>query len=354
MTADAVGGVWTYALELAAALAPLGYETVLAVLGPRPDAAQRAAAARVTGLRVVETGLPLDWLAAGPGEVREVARSIAALATSEGADLIQLNQPALAAEPMPVPTIAVVHSCVATWWRAAAEGAMPESFAWQSALVRSGLARADVVVCPSGAFASAVAETYQMTTPPLVVHNGRTAAPAVIGAIDDGAFTAGRLWDPGKNVTTLDQMAARLDVPVKAAGSLAGPNGDRIELKHVHALGLLDEKALADCFSARPIFVSAALYEPFGLAVLEAAQAGCPLVLSDIPTFRELWGDVALFAEPRDAAGFTAAVQGLIGDTTARLARGDGARRRAAAFTPQAMANGMAAICRSVARRAAA
>ena len=46
------------------------------------------------------------------------------------------------------------------------------------------------------------------------------------------------------------------------------------------------------------VFVSPALYEPFGLAVLEAAQAGCALVLSDIPTFRELWDGVALFVAP--------------------------------------------------------
>ena len=42
MTADAVGGVWTHALELAAALAPLGVRTTLAVLGPGLDAARRA------------------------------------------------------------------------------------------------------------------------------------------------------------------------------------------------------------------------------------------------------------------------------------------------------------------------
>jgi hypothetical protein len=38
--------------------------------------------------------------------------------------------------------------------------------------------------------------------------------------------------------------------------------------------------------------------EPFGLAVLEAAQAGCPLVLSDLPGFRELWDGAALFRRP--------------------------------------------------------
>ena len=35
MTADRVGGVWQYATELAGALAPLGVETVVAVMGAR-------------------------------------------------------------------------------------------------------------------------------------------------------------------------------------------------------------------------------------------------------------------------------------------------------------------------------
>ena len=51
------------------------------------------------------------------------------------------------------------------------------------------------------------------------------------------------------------------------------------------------------------IFVSSSVYEPFGLAVLEAAGSGAALVLSDIPTFRELWDEAALFAPPGDAAG---------------------------------------------------
>lgn len=354
MTADTVGGIWTYALELAAALTPLGCETVLAILGPAPNAAQRVQAARVPGLRLIETGLQLDWLAAGPVEVREAARAIALLAKTENADLVQLNQPALAAEPMPVPVVAAVHSCVATWWRAAGEGPLPESFEWQTALVRSGLARADAVVCPSSAFAAAVADTYQLRTPPLVVYNGRSAVPAKAGALHDFAFTAGRLWDPGKNVATLDRAASRLGILVKAAGALTGPNGNHITLEHIHATGMLDEAALANCYSARPVFVSTALYEPFGLAVLEAALAGCPLVLSDIPTFRELWGGVALFVPPNDALGFADVIEELIGDTSVRLARGEAARQHAARFTPERAAEAWAAIYRSTAHRVAA
>ena len=41
MTADCVGGVWTYALDLADALAPHGVEVQLATMGRLPDAEQR-------------------------------------------------------------------------------------------------------------------------------------------------------------------------------------------------------------------------------------------------------------------------------------------------------------------------
>jgi hypothetical protein len=41
MTADAVGGVWTYALELSGALARHDIEVVLATMGPLPDTALR-------------------------------------------------------------------------------------------------------------------------------------------------------------------------------------------------------------------------------------------------------------------------------------------------------------------------
>ncbi|WP_152613521.1 glycosyltransferase [Inquilinus limosus] len=140
MTADAVGGVWPYALDLAAALARRHeVETTLAVLGPLPDEDQRWAAGLVPGLRLVETALPLDWLAGRPKEVEAAGRRIAALAVDAGAEIVQLNTPALAAKAVfPVPTVAVHHSCVATWWAGVRTGPLPADFAvggrsWSSA-----------------------------------------------------------------------------------------------------------------------------------------------------------------------------------------------------------------------------
>jgi glycosyltransferase involved in cell wall biosynthesis len=355
MTADAVGGVWQYALDLAAALAPLGVETVLALLGPPPGEGQRAAARTITGLRLIETGLALDWLAADEAEVGAAAAAVARLAEREAVDLVQLNQPAFAAASMPRPVIVAVHSCVATWWAAAGDGALPVGFDWQTRLVRAGLARADAVVCPSRAFADRVRETYRLATAPAVVHNGRRARPVNTATPQDFALTAGRLWDEGKSVATLDRAAARLDFRFEAAGATASPAGATIRLDHLYLLGLLDDDALAERLALRPVFASAALYEPFGLAVLEAAQSGCALVLADIPTFRELWDGVATFADPRDDLGFARAIAGLVEDRPQRIARGEQARRRALGYTPEAMASGMAAIYRdTLATRVAA
>src|SRR3954447_17717390 len=55
MTADAVGGVWHYALDLAEGLERHGVAIALAVLGPAPTPGQRAAAAR-SGVTLLDTG----------------------------------------------------------------------------------------------------------------------------------------------------------------------------------------------------------------------------------------------------------------------------------------------------------
>ncbi|MBV9843185.1 MAG: glycosyltransferase family 4 protein [Sphingomonadaceae bacterium] len=348
MTVDAVGGVWQYATELATALAPRGWETVLALLGPAATPAQRGAVSAIVGARLIETGLPLDWLADDAAAVSQTAEAVAALAADKQVDLIHLNQPALAATArFPTPIVAVAHSCVGTWWEAVHPGEPePEAFGWQTDLMRRGLQRADAAICPSASFAEAVQRRYALARPPHVVANGRSPLAGPAGALHDFAFTAGRLWDAGKNVATLDRAAARLGVPIKAAGPLAGPNGERVAVSHLHALGSVDTRRLAGCLAARPVFVSAAKYEPFGLAVLEAALAGCPLVLSDIPTFRELWGGAALFVPADDADGFADAIEHVLRDGRERLTRGDLARRAAQRFTPAQMAAGMAAIYR--------
>ncbi|ODP36447.1 glycosyltransferase family 4 protein [Sphingomonas turrisvirgatae] len=346
ITTDAVGGVWQYSVDLARELGVLGVECVLALLGPPPSPAQRAEAQAIATATLIETGLPLDWLCDGPKPVLAAGAAIGDLARAQRVDLVQLNMPTLgAASPIGVPTVAVTHGCVSTWWQAAKRGQpLDPMFDWHRRLMGEGLRAADRLVAPTASYARVVARHYGLRHAPAVVHNGRTALPARTSAMHDRALTVGRLWDKVKRAALLDTAAARLTVPFDAAGTVTGPHGEQVDLANLHLLGTLDGAALGDRLASRPVFVSAASFEPFGLAVLEAAQAGCALVLSDISSFRELWDGAALFVAGDDAAAYVHAIDTLIGDSALRHRLGEAARQRAARYTPQAMAARMHGI----------
>lgn len=349
MTADAVGGVWQYALDVAESLRAHGVDTILAVLGPPPsdDQVKRAEAA---GVDLIATGLPLDWTAEGAREVEEAGRAIARISARIKPDIVHLNSPALAASGhYDCPVVAVCHSCVATWWEAVRGGSLPDEFVWRADLVRNGYHAANKLLAPTAAFANATARTYNLAEAPAVVRNGRRAMPTGERvSCDVFAFTAGRLWDDGKNFATIDRSAERLSFPVLAAGPLKGPNGTQVEARHAIALGRLSDDDIVRYLSAQPIFVSAAKYEPFGLAVLEAAQAGCALVLSDIPTFRELWDGEAVFVAPDDDQALTQAIEHLASDEATRRQLGEAAKKRAASYSVEAMSAGILEVYRSL------
>ncbi len=344
MTLDAVGGVWQYATELACALRAHGFETILAVMGPPPAPEQREAIKRCKGVTLVETGLPLDWLSDADA-TRRAGAEVAALARREKVDLIHLNSPALAAGQLwSAPVVGVAHGCLATWWDAARDGRpLDPAFTWHRDMMAQGLRTCDRVIAPSASFAETVRRVFAMPSTPMVVHNGR-ALPARVRACagTNSALTAGRLWDEVKNCATLDRAAARLAFPFHAAGDTTAPHGEVTAATHLRLLGQLDAAAFAARLAQRPVFVSAATFEPFGLAVLEAAGARCPLVLSDIPTFRELWEGAAVFVEPHDAEGFAQAIEAILRDPDRRDALGEAAHARALDYTPERMATSMA------------
>ena len=394
MTADAVGGVWTYAADLAAGLAQRGVEVVLAVLGPEPSRESRD---RFAGdLRVVSA--PLDWTAETPEAVLDAGLLVAELAERERVDVVHLNSPALAAgDAFRAPLVGVCHSDVKTWWAAVKTGPLPPDLAWRAALTGRGYAACNALLAPSRSFAEATAAAYGVDAPTVVLNARNPFLPVAdkeVARSDGGGareasgterrvgssalsrgpsgppghlpsdaggeighpfvFTAGRLWDEGKGMAVLDAGAGSLSAPVLAAGSLDGPNGAAFAPEHLTALGSLSARAMAEHHAAAAVFVSPALYEPFGLAVLEAAHAGRPLVLSDIPTFRELWDGAATFVRPGEADALAAALQGLLADERARDRLGRAAAARAARFTMDATVEGTLAAYRGVAGRRAA
>jgi hypothetical protein len=129
LVTDAVGGVWVYSLELAKALRPLGIDTILLVVGPSPTADQLQEASE---FRLIDSGLPLEWLDTSPCEVRRAAQVIAEIANRERANIVQVSSAALLADvAFTQPTVVVQHSCVASWWAATKGTPLPPEFGWR-------------------------------------------------------------------------------------------------------------------------------------------------------------------------------------------------------------------------------
>ena len=99
VTTDAVGGVWRYAVDLAGGLARCGIGTVLAVMGPPANTAQRVEAETVRGLRLVQTGLPLDWTADDRADIARASAGLASLAALTGATAVHLHAPGAGRRP---------------------------------------------------------------------------------------------------------------------------------------------------------------------------------------------------------------------------------------------------------------
>lgn len=352
LSTDAVGGVWHYSLALAQGLAAAGQRALLAVVGPAPDARQTAAAREVPGCTLVTTGTGLDWTARNHEDLARIAATLARLAADHGAASLHLHAPCLAAFPYPAPVVCVAHSCIATWWAAVRATPLPEPFAFHAAATRDGLLRADAAIAPTAAFARQLSAVHGIATP-RHIHNGAPPPAAVDAPRQPIVLTAGRLWDEGKNTAMLDRAAAMMRTPVHAAGPIHGQDGTHLPLTAARPLGNLPPPALHAAMREAAIFASPSLYEPFGLAVLEAAQSGMALVLADIPSFRELWDSAAIFLPPADPNAWAHQLDTLAADPAACATLGRAAHRRAQRYTQAAMLTATAGVHASLARQPA-
>jgi glycosyltransferase involved in cell wall biosynthesis len=342
MTADSVGGMWRHALDLCMTVRAQGIETIIAGLGPRPHASKEREAFRA-GIRLVWLDAELDWVATGAPALEQAARLLDRVLDDFQPDLLHLNTPALAhLVRADVPRVAMLHSCVASWWGAVRGTALPADWEWNRHHMERGLRAAELVVVPTQAFAAAISAIYGPLPRLSVIHNGsRRAAAAVLTTKEPRVMAAGRWWDEAKDLATLRAAAPKISWPIEIAGPLEGPNGARADAGPLRSLGTLGAEACTARMEGAALFVSPALYEPFGLSVLEAAGRGTALALSDIPTFRELWDGAALFFPPRDCDRLAQSVNRLIEDRSLRAELADKALERSSIYGLEAQAQAM-------------
>lgn len=334
MSTDAVGGVWTYCMELAGGLAAAGITIRLAVLGPAPSPAQVREARAIPGLELVHGDFPLEWMPDALPAQDAAGDWLRTQADAFAPDLVHLNHYGHGHLDWPAPVLVAAHSCVCSWY-AAVHGRVPDECAPYSRHVARGLAGAALVVAPSRAMLTAVQRHYGPPRQACVIHNGRDGARFRPGTKQPLVLAAGRMWDEAKNLSMLARHAGRARWPVQVAGELRHPEGGLADCAGLQALGALDAPGMAAALAAAAVFVHPARYEPFGLAVLEAALSGCALVLGDIDSLRELWEGAALFVPPDEGEALVAALDRLADNAPLRQRLALRAREHAQRYSAQ-------------------
>jgi glycosyltransferase involved in cell wall biosynthesis len=361
MTADAVGGVWSYAMDLSAALAAHDVQVTIAVLGPPPTEAQAAAARR--NVTLVTYPCKLEWMDDPWDDVAASGKWLLDLEAQVRPDAVHLNGYCHAHLPWRAPVLVVAHSCVCSWWRAVHGVDGPAALERYRRDVAAGLARAHMVVAPTAAMLAALEREYDVLPSTRVIPNGRLPVPSSQwpgpSFLETGnrkletasghlkqpfVFTAGRIWDEAKNIASVCAVAGCISWPLYVAGDAREPGGRQTDIGYARYLGRLEPADMDSWYARASIYALPARYEPFGLSVLEAASAGCALVLGDIRSLRENWSGAAMFVAPDNRRALSGAIERLINKDDQRAALASQAAARAGSFNAARMAEQYSAV----------
>jgi glycogen synthase len=325
VTADTLGGVWTYARELVTGLVRRGVHVTVVSFGDIPSATQARWLDALPQVDFRPTAFKLEWMQDSEEDMDASSEYLLQVIDEVRPDLLHFNQFYYGALPIDLPRVVVAHSDVLSWWSAVHDHRPADSawLRWYRRSVGQGLASATTIVAPSRWMLDQVEYHYGKPQHAAVIHNGRTPAlfnPHV--SKQEIIITVGRLWDSGKNAGLL--LREEMPAPVHIVGVDRHPElqssafSNREIRGNVHLDPQQDEAQLAQLFSRAAIYVATSRYEPFGLAPLEAALSRCAIVASDIPPLRELWGDAAVFFRNDDASDLRRTLEQLVRDSGLR------------------------------------
>jgi len=223
---------------------------------------------------------------------------------------------------------------------------------------RIALSRPDEVITVSETTKTLIAEHRLTSRPVTVVYNAADPvenAPARHASAGRDLVYMGSFM-PYKNVGTLVQALHHL--PGYKLHLLSRvPPAERERLARLAPEGTLEfhdgvsDAQYALLLEQAHALVHASLDEGFGIPLVEAMSVGTPIVVSDIPIFREIGGPAGIYADPRDPAAFAAAVRGL-GVASEWERRSAAAREQARLFDWDKSAEVLYEVLRRVASKA--
>jgi glycosyltransferase involved in cell wall biosynthesis len=366
VTADTLSGSWTYSRELVTGLVTRGVRVTLVSFGEIPLPEQTAWMDHLHGLDYRPTAFRLEWMQEAEGDLHESSAFLAALVRELRPDVLHLNQFCYGSLEVDVPRVAMAHGDLLTLSEAMRErGARSgRPTKWYHDTVVRGILAADAVVAPSAWMLDQIRTCYVRPQRGVVIYPGRNPIffnPYV--SKDDCVLAVGRLVDASKQIFLLTQHVH--PVPVCIVGAEQTVATPRIPIRadvkvateetSVAIRGPQTEAQLRALYSRAAIYAATARYEPLGMAALEAAFSRCAIVANDIPCFREIWGDAALYFRTNDAASLAENIRRLNEDRIMRRAFAELAYTRARErFTTKRMIEEYLQLYRSLVRVGAA
>lgn len=198
-----------------------------------------------------------------------------------------------------------------TWWRFRDQASRGGRL-YYSRLAAAAVRRAHVVTVSH----AVAAEIHDQLEVPLsrisVIHPGVEPPDPEVGAErhERPYLLAVGTVEPRKNLDRLLDAFARSGLAERVELLLVGRSGWGQVPPGARHLGAVSEQRLAALYAGALALVAVSTYEGFGLPVAEAFARGCPVVCSDIPAFRELAGEAALYCDPYDVDSIAAALRG--------------------------------------------
>jgi glycogen synthase len=360
VTADTLSGAWTYTRELVTGLVTRGVRVTLVSLGEIPLPDQVSWMDHLHGLDYIPTAFRLEWMQEAEEDLPESSRFLADLVREVKPDLLHLHQFCYGSLAVDTPRVIFAHGDLITWAQAV-EGYTPRPtrwVRWYRDKIMGGIKGADAVVAPSQWMLDALSIAYMRPRRDAVIYPGRNPIffnPHV--SKEDSVLAIGRLVDAGKQVSLLTQhphpvsvciVGAEHTVPVPRIPIRADVKVETHEA-NVAVRGAQTEAQLRALYSRSSIYAATARYEPLAVPALDAALSRCAIVANDIPHYRELWGDAALYFRRNDAASLAAGIRLLNDDREMRRAYANLAYARARErFTTKRMIDNYLDLYRSL------
>ncbi len=360
VTADTMSGSWTYSRELVTGLVTRGIRVTLVSFGEVPLPEQTAWMDLLHGLEYRPTAFRLEWMDEAPQDLHESSEFLVSLVREVRPDLLHLHQFCHGDLPVDIPRVVMAHGDLISW-NEAVQGCTPRptrTMNWYRETVVRGIAAADAVVAPSAWMLDTLSATYTSPRREAIIYPGRNPIffnPYV--SKEDSVLSVGRLLDAGKQVHLLTQHAHRFSICIVGAEQTVPV--PRIPIRadvkvstdqsSVAVRGPQTEAQLRALYSRAAVYAATARYEPLGIAPLEAAFSRCAIVANDIPSFREVWGDAALYFRTNDAGSLAETLRQLDADRSLRQAYADRAYTRARErFTTKRMIDDYLELYRSL------